>query len=68
MANKNIKLLAEYAEKYPDYKETETKRNEEYLQILMETMGGLGENIIEKDEEIIKNLVKEVAIETPLKN
>jgi len=68
VANKNIKLLAEYAEKYPDYKETETKRNEEYLQILMETMGGLGENIIEKDEEIIKNLVKEVAIETPLKN
>ena len=34
----------------------------------METMGGLGENIIEKDEEIIKNLVKEVAIERPLKN
>ena len=62
VANKNIKLLSEYAETYPNCKEAESSKNEEYLQILLETMGGPGENIIEKEEKIIQRLTKEVEI------
>ena len=63
VANKNIKLLSEYAEKYPNCKEVESNRNEEYLNILLEVMGGIGETKKEQEEKIIKNLVKEIQIE-----
>jgi len=63
VANKNIRLLSEYAEKYPNCKEVESNRNEEYLNILLEVMGGIGETKKEQEEKIIKNLVKEIQIE-----
>ena len=61
---KNLQLLSEYENKYPECMNPESKKSDEYNKIIMETMGG-GVNIIrEKNKEkIIRKIAKEVVIE-----
>jgi hypothetical protein len=63
IANKNIKLLPEFKEKYPDCKESNSKFSEQYNKLLIESMGGFGKNTTEKEDTIIKNISKNVIIE-----
>ena len=63
VANKNIKLISQFKEKYPDCKESNSKFSEQYNNLLIESMGGSGENMIEKEDNIIKNISKNVIIE-----
>jgi hypothetical protein len=62
VSNKNIKLISEFKEKYPDCKESNSKYSEQYNTLLIESMGGC-ENTIEKEDNIIKNISKNVIIE-----
>ena len=59
---KNIKLISEWTDKHPKFTNSTTKENDEYLQILIETMGGKGDYEKNKNK-IIKNIAKEVIIE-----
>jgi hypothetical protein len=62
IANKNIRLLPQFREKYPDYKNSSLKISDTYDKMVIEAMGGLGNNDIEKEEKIIKNISKATTI------
>ena len=63
VTNENIKALPKFKEKYPDCKQSDSKYSEQYSNLLIETMGGSSDNIIEKEDDIIKNISKNVIIE-----
>jgi len=62
IANKNINLITEFREKYPDYKKCNSKVSDQFNKIIIESMGGSGDNDYEKEEKIIKKIAKEVFI------
>lgn len=63
IAHKNIKVLPEFKEKYPDCKESDSKYSEQYNQLIIESMGGPGNNDDEKESRIIKNISNQVIID-----
>ena len=62
VAYKNERLLTQFKEKYPDYTDYDSKRSDQYSKIVIETMGGEGNNNKEKEEKIIRNISKNVII------
>jgi len=63
VVSKNMKLLPEYQNKYPECMNPESKKSDEYNKIIMETMGG-GMDVVDKNKEkIIKKVTKEVIVE-----
>jgi hypothetical protein len=63
IAHKNICMLKEFRDKYPDCEEYDSKRGSQYNKIVIEAMGGKGDNDYEKDTKIIKKIAKVVGIE-----
>ena len=63
VSNKNIKAISQFKEKYPDCKESNSKYSEQYNKLLVEIMGGDGENMMEKENNIIKNISKNVIVD-----
>jgi len=63
IAHKNICMLKDYREKYPDCEEYDSKKNDQYNKIVYESMGGKGDNDFDKDTKIIKKIAKEVGID-----
>ena len=63
IADKNYKLLPEYRKKYPGCQYAESKHSDKYNKLMIEVMGGDGENDVEKEDKIIKNISKNVCIE-----
>jgi hypothetical protein len=63
IAHKNSKLLPEFREKYPDCNKSVSKKSDQYNKLIIEAMGGSGDNDDEKENRIIKKIAKEVIIE-----
>jgi hypothetical protein len=63
VANKNIKVLPKFKEVHPDCLKSESKYSDQYNKIVVESFGGSGNNDIEKEDKIIKNIAKGVGIE-----
>ena len=63
VANKNSKLLPVFREKYPDCNQSISKYSDHYNKLIIEVMGGLGDNDLEKEDKIIRNIAKEVTID-----
>jgi hypothetical protein len=63
VADKNARLLLKFKEKYPDYKKSSSPLSDQYNKILIESMGGSGDNDFEKEEKIIKRIAKKVFVE-----
>jgi len=63
IANKNIKLLPQYREKYPGCQYADSKFSDRYNKTVVEAMGGTGNNDVEKEDKIIHNISKNVVIE-----
>ena len=64
VANKNIRQIPEWMKKHPDCKQSDSKKNDQYLKIVMNAMsGGSGEEQNSNIEKIIKNITKSVIIE-----
>jgi len=63
IAHKNICMLKDFREKYPDCEEYDSKKNDQYNKIVYEAMGGKGDNDYEKDTKIIKKIAKQVTID-----
>ena len=62
IASKNYKLLPEYREKYPGCQYAESKYSDRYNKMVVEAMGGAG-NEDEKEDKIIRNISKNVVID-----
>jgi hypothetical protein len=62
VANKNIRLLQKFKEEHPDCGKSESKYSDQYNKLIVESMGGSGDNDIEKEDKIIKKIAKEVLI------
>jgi len=63
VANKNIKLLPQFREKYPAYNNSSSKMSDKYDKMVIEAMGGTGNNDLEKENKIIHNITKCVLID-----
>lgn len=63
IADKNIKLLPLFREKNPEYKNSSSKISDKYDKMVIEVMGGIGNNDLEKEDNIIHNISKCVGID-----
>ena len=63
IAHKNSKLLPEFREKYPDCVKSNSKKSDQYNKLIIESMGGKGDNDAEKENKIIKKIAREVIID-----
>jgi hypothetical protein len=61
--DKNFKMVQKFKEKYPDYNRASSKHSDTYNHIIIESMGGKGDNDFEKEEKIIKKVSKEITVE-----
>jgi hypothetical protein len=68
IANKNIKLLPQFRDKYPEYKNSSSKVSDKYDKLVLEAMGGAGDNDLEKEDKIIHNISKCTTIEKYTEN
>jgi hypothetical protein len=62
VSSKNSKLLTQYREKYPDCKKCDSIISDKFNKMVIEAMGGLGDNNKEKEEKIIRNITKSTLI------
>ena len=63
VVSKNMKLFSKFKEKHPDCMTYHSKFGDQYHKIVYESMGGKGDNDFEKNERIIKNVLKEVVVD-----
>ena len=64
VAHKNMKQIPEWTKIHPEYKDSKSKENDRYLQIVSESMSGTNEDETNKNySKIIKNIVKETVID-----
>jgi hypothetical protein len=66
VANKNINLISEFQKLHPDWKKYSSSVSDQYNKIVIESMGGKGDNEYEKEEKIIKRVAKEVFVDKTL--
>jgi hypothetical protein len=60
---KNQNLIPTFKETHPDCSTYHSKFSDQYNKIIIESMGGKGDNDYEKEEKIIKNISKQVFID-----
>ena len=62
IAHKNTKLIPDFKAKHPDCVYSDSKISDQYNKLIIEAMGGKGDNDLEKECKIIKKIAKEVTI------
>jgi hypothetical protein len=62
VVRKNSKLLNDFRAKHPDCCKSDSRYSDQYNKLVVEAFGGKGDNDIEKEDKIIKNIVKQVTI------
>jgi len=63
VANKNSRLLPQFKEMHPDCGKSDSLFSDQYNKLIIESMGGSGDNDIEKEDKIIRNIVNNVTID-----
>jgi hypothetical protein len=63
ISHKNICAIPEWKAKYPDCIYSDSKKSNQYNHIIIEAMGGSGDNDDEKADKIVKKIAKEVTID-----
>jgi hypothetical protein len=62
IADKNSRLLRVFKEKYPDCIYSDSKKSDQYNKLIVEAMGGSGNEDVDNENKIIKKIAKEVTI------
>jgi hypothetical protein len=62
VALKNQSLILKFKEKYPDCIFLDSQYCEQYNRLIIEAMGGNGENDLAKEQKIIKNISKNIIL------
>jgi hypothetical protein len=63
VVTKNMRLIPKFREQYPDYNKSSSKTSDRYNKLIIESMGGSGDNDAEKEDKIIRNIVKNVVVD-----
>ena len=63
VASKNLFQLQKYKELHPDCMQYHSKNSDKYNKMVFEACGGSGDNDIEKENKIIRNIAKNVTID-----
>ena len=63
VSHKNICALPEWKAKYPDCIYSDSLKSDQYNHIVIEAMGGSGDNDAEKADKIVKKIAKAVTID-----
>jgi hypothetical protein len=63
ISDKNMRLIPQFQKINPDCNRSESKVSDKYNTIVVESMGGKGENYFEKENKIISNISKEIIVE-----
>jgi len=63
VAYKNINLISDFQKLHPDWKKINSKYSDQINKIIIESMGGKGDNEYEKEEKIIKRVAREVFVD-----
>jgi hypothetical protein len=63
ISHKNICALPEWKAKYPDCIYSDSLKSDQYNHIVIEAMGGSGDNDAEKADKIVKKIAKAVTID-----
>jgi len=63
IAHKNICALPEWRKQYPDCEYSDSKKSDQYNHIVIEAMGGAGDNDDEKADKIISKIAKTITID-----
>jgi len=62
VTHKNTKLFKEFKDKYPGCEKSESPFSNKYDKLIVEAFGGKGDNDVEKEDKIIRNIAKNVVI------
>ena len=68
ISNKNCDLLYKYKELHPDCMKYNSKYGDTYNKMMYEAMGGKGDNDLDKENKIIKQISKNVSIDKNICN
>ena len=60
---KNQRLIPQFKEAHPDCLKSASKFSDQYNKIIVESMGGSGDNDTEKEDKIIRNISKNITID-----
>jgi hypothetical protein len=64
VANKNIKKISEWQKAHPNYSDPDSKENDKYMRIVLNSMSGSTDEESEKNyEKIARNITKKVVID-----
>jgi Txe/YoeB family toxin of Txe-Axe toxin-antitoxin module len=63
IATKNARLIQKFKEKHPDYNQYHSKYSTQYHKLIIESLGGSGENDLEKEDKIIRNITKNILVD-----
>jgi Txe/YoeB family toxin of Txe-Axe toxin-antitoxin module len=63
VSTKNARLIQKFKEKHPDYNEYHSKYSTQYHKLIIESMGGSGDNDLEKEDKIIRNIAKNIVVD-----
>ena len=56
-------MIPKFKEAHPDCIKAASKFSDQYNKMIIESMGGSGDNDLEKEDKIIKKIAKEVVID-----
>ena len=63
VVSKNQRLIPKFKEQNPEYNKSYSKVSDKYNKLIIESMGGSGDNDAEKEDKIVRNIVKNVTVD-----
>ena len=63
VAHRNVRQIPEWRDKYPDCRFSDSKKSDQYNELIIEAMGGRGDNDEAKANKIVKKIIKNVVID-----
>jgi hypothetical protein len=63
VASKNIQLIPKFKETHPDCVKAASRFSDQYNKMIIESMGGSGDNDLEKEDKIIKKISNVITID-----
>jgi hypothetical protein len=63
VACKNQRLIPKFKEEHPDCNKSTSNFSDQYNKIIVESMGGSGDNDLEKEDKIIRNISKKIIVD-----